>query len=146
MAGAHRILFVCVGNSCRSQMAEGFARALGLAADSAGTMPAREVSASAIAAMWEVGIDISTAKPKHADFETLARYERIISMGPGVRRTDPDLRVHEEWDVEDPVNQELAVYRAVRDQIRVKVEQLAHEIREWSKPGDLAPQARPKGR
>jgi arsenate reductase len=133
---AHRVLFVCVGNSCRSQMAEAFARHLGIAADSAGTMPAREVSQSAVLAMQERGIDISAAVPKPLDFNHLADFEQIVCMGPGVAQTCPDLNFHDDWGVDDPVNLDFAVYRRVRDQIEAKVQALAREMREWSYPGE----------
>jgi len=129
---SHRVLFVCVGNSCRSQMAEAFARQYGLDAASAGTMPADEVSQGAVLAMKERGIDMSAAKPKHVEFNQLADFEQIICMGPGVAATDPDLHFHEDWGIEDPVNLDFAVYRKVRDAIEAKVRTLAIEIREWS--------------
>lgn len=128
---AHRILFVCVGNSCRSQMAEAFARRHGLESASAGTMPAHEVSAGAIACMQEVGLDLRHAEPKRLDFLRLADFETIISMGPGVAQTSPDLHAHEDWGIEDPVNQDYAVYRRVRDQIEARVKAMAREMREW---------------
>lgn len=128
---AHRILFVCVGNSCRSQMAEAFARRYGLEASSAGTMPAHEVSAGAISCMREAGLDISRAEPKRLDFMRLADFETIVSMGPGVAMTSPDLHAQEDWGIEDPVNQDYAVFRRVRDQIEARVKAMAHQMREW---------------
>ena len=128
----HKVLFVCVGNSCRSQMAEGFARRLGLRAESAGTMPANEVSRGAVLAMSEKGIDISAHRPKGIDLRRLAGYDRVIAMGPGVRETEPDLVYHETWNVEDPVNQPFEAYRSVRDHIERNVTRLAEELRLWT--------------
>lgn len=129
---AHRLLFVCVGNSCRSQMAEGFARKLGLKAESAGTMPAREVSPGAVQAMREKGIDISAHRPKGFDLRKLAEFDRVIAMGAGVVATDPDLFVHETWNITDPVNRPLEAYRQARDDIERRVHRLADELQAWS--------------
>ena len=62
-----KFLFVCVGNSCRSQMAEGWARHLGMVAGSAGSHPAEEVNPLAIRVMEEVGIDLAGQRPEHVD-------------------------------------------------------------------------------
>ena len=113
-------------------MAEAFARQLGIDARSAGTMPAHEVSKVAIMVMRERGLDISAHRPKPLDFHHLADYELVVSMGPGVAGTSPDLHAHEDWGIEDPVNQELAVYRSVRDEIEAKVRALARQMREWN--------------
>ncbi|MEA3191407.1 MAG: hypothetical protein QOD77_1989 [Thermoplasmata archaeon] len=127
----HRVLFVDVGNSCRGQIAVGFARALGLDADSAGTMPARAVAPSAVLAMQERGIDISGLRPRHVEFGDLPRYERVISMGPGVAATDPDLPVTEHWPLDDPANLEYETVRFLRDDIQRRVSRLAAEMVEW---------------
>ena len=115
-------------------MAEAFARQYGLEAESAGTMPADEVSAGAVAAMRERGIDMSDAKPKRLEFNRLADFETIVAMGPGVAATSPDLHVHEDWGIDDPVNLDFAIYRKARDEIEAKVRQMAVEMREWSSP------------
>jgi arsenate reductase len=127
----HRVLFVDVGNACRGQIAVGFARRFGLEADSAGTMPAREVARSAVLAMRERGIDISGLHPAHVEFGALPRYERVISMGPGVAATDPDLPVTEHWDIDDPVNLGYRTVRRIRDDIERRVNALAREMAEW---------------
>jgi arsenate reductase len=115
-------------------MAEGFARKYGMDAASAGTMPATEISESAVLAMREKGIDISGARPKSIDFQHLADFERIVAMGPGVPETSPDLNFHENWDIDDPVNLDFAVYRRVRDSIEERVKSMAMEIKEWTQP------------
>lgn len=130
----HKVLFVCVGNSTLSPMAEAFARAAGLEADSAGTMPAHEVSQGAVVALQEKGIAMATSRPRRVDFLRLGDYERIIALGHGVAATSPDLHAHEEWPLDDPVNLDFAVYRRVRDQVEARVSALAREILEWSLP------------
>lgn len=128
---AHRVLFVDVGNSCRGQMAVGFARALGLDADTAGTMPGAAVAPSAVLAMRERGIDISGLRPRHVEFDQIPRYERVISLGPGVAATDPDLPVTEHWQVEAPANLEYETVRGLRDALERRVSALAREMAEW---------------
>ncbi|MHB8632632.1 MAG: arsenate-mycothiol transferase ArsC [Thermoplasmatota archaeon] len=129
---AHKVLFVDLGNSCRSQMAEGFARRFGLKAESAGTMAAREVSQAAILVMQERAVDISGHRPKQLDFRSLGDFERVVSMGPDVRMSSPDLQATEEWSIQDPVNRPVAIYRDVRDQIERRVRAMADEIQQWS--------------
>ncbi|MCA1819975.1 MAG: hypothetical protein LC620_08020, partial [Halobacteriales archaeon] len=123
-----------VGNSTLGPMAEAFARQLGIDADSAGTMPAGEVSRGALLALKERGIAAAPGRPKRVDFRRLGDYERIIALGSGVAATSPDLHAQEEWPVDDPVNLDFAVYRRVRDQVEGRVKDLARELREWSFP------------
>ncbi len=118
-----RLLFVCVGNSCRSQMAEGFARAMGgdrIIAASAGTMSAEQVAPKAVAAMAELGIDISGQRPKALTEEMLDAADRVFIMGCDARRYCPAIWLEnaEDWDLEDPMGQGLDKYREVRDLIR----------------------------
>ena len=79
-----RILFVCVGNTCRSQMAEGWARHLGLEAASAGTHPGPSVAKNAVIVMAEIGIDISSQVPSHIDDFDHSQFDKVFSMGCGV--------------------------------------------------------------
>ncbi|MGB0652595.1 MAG: arsenate reductase ArsC [Thermoplasmatota archaeon] len=127
--GKPRVLFVCVGNSCRSQMAEAFARAAGLEAASAGTEPSQGVSSKAVAVMAEVGHDLATHTPKMLEWDALASYDRVITMGCGVAESCPSLRTDEDWGLEDPVDQELDVVRAVRDDIERRVTDLVARLR-----------------
>jgi aquaporin NIP len=124
-----RVLFVCVGNSCRSQMAEGFARKLGFTAASAGTEPTSAVNATAIAVMKEAGIDISKHVPSRLDFATLDRWDRVITMGCGVQESCPTLRTDEDWGLEDPVGEPIETFRAIRDEVARRVTQLAEELK-----------------
>ncbi len=116
-----KVLFVCVGNSCRSQMAEGFARAMGHDAASAGTEPASSVSGTAIQVMHEVDIDLSSHAPKLLDWDTLKEYDRVITMGCGVAESCPSLRTDEDWGLDDPVGKPIEIFRAIRDEIQQRV-------------------------
>ena len=79
-----RILFVCVGNSCRSQMAEGIAKSLGHDAASAGTHPASKVSKNALTVLQNMGIDTTGMKPKNLDLFSPENFDLVISMGCGL--------------------------------------------------------------
>ena len=116
-----RVLFVCVGNSCRSQMAEALARHHGLEAESAGTMPATAVSRNAVAVMAEKGVDMTHQTPKMLDLARLREFDRTITMGCGVAESCPSLRTDEDWGLDDPVGQPIEVFRAVRDEIERRV-------------------------
>lgn len=124
-----RVYFVCVGNSCRSQMAEGFARKLGrnvLEVRSGGTRPAKEVAPKAIEAMREVGIDISDQEPKSLDVDWAETSDYLIAMGCDVEQGCPaglyDRMV--DWDLDDPKGEDLDFYREIRDEIKRRVEGL----------------------
>jgi protein-tyrosine-phosphatase len=118
-----RMLFVCVGNSCRSQMAEGFARAMGgdrVEVASAGTMAADTVAPKAVAVMAELGIDISGQRPEQLTREMLDEADRVFIMGCDARSYCPTGWLDDavDWDLEDPVGQDLEKYREIRDLIR----------------------------
>ncbi len=115
--------FICIGNSCRSQMAEGFARYNGggsLKAYSAGTHPAAMVSQDAVYLMEEKGIDISRQYPKGL-LDIPEELDILITMGCGAEC--PFLPAHhrEDWDIEDPVGLPLKEFRNIRDIIEIKV-------------------------
>jgi arsenate reductase len=129
-----KVLFVCVGNSCRSQMAEGFANALGkgkVVAFSAGTMPAARVHPLAIEAMREMGIDISRQYPKSiAEFD-LCEFDAVISLC----EADTDtlcpatfVGVREQWNIPDPVGLPMEAFRQVRDTIGERVKALVNRL------------------
>lgn len=128
----HRVLFVDVADSTLGPMAVAFARQMGLAADSAGTMPAHEVSEGSVIALREKGLSLEERAPRRIDFLRLADYERIVALEDGVAATSPDLHPHEEWHLEDPANLEFALYRKARDAIEERVKELGREILEWS--------------
>ncbi len=133
---AKRIIFVCVGNSCRSQMAEGFAKhyakRFGLEVEiaSAGTRPEGYVHPEAMAVMQERAIDISTHRSKGIQPEELLGYDYVITMGCSDEKICPvafrgDAR---DWAIEDPFGKPIEFYRTVRDQIEQRVIDLLHEI------------------
>ncbi|MCH1442452.1 MAG: arsenate reductase ArsC [Candidatus Poseidoniaceae archaeon] len=117
-----RLLFVCVGNSCRSQMAEGIARHLGHEAASAGTHPAREVSAHALTILAAKGIDTSTLNPKSVDLFNAEDFDMVISMGCGV--SCPAMRIDQDWGLDDPVGQSLSVFEETAKEIEKRLKLL----------------------
>ena len=124
------VLFVCVENSCRSQMAEGFARAFGtnaVSAWSAGSRPSGEVNARAIAFMQENGIDISGQNSKGLDDLPEVAWDYIVTMGCG--DACPFLPAHHrrDWELPDPKTLDDAGFRAVRDEIAGRVRELLAE-------------------
>ncbi|MDH4036866.1 MAG: arsenate reductase ArsC [Candidatus Krumholzibacteria bacterium] len=135
-----RILFVCIGNMCRSPMAEGFARTLGgdvLEIYSAGTNPTGFVSEDAIEIMRELKIDISAQRSGGLDAVPVADMDIVVSMAPlPARRMVPRGfgGVAIDWKVQDPVGKSLTVFRRVRDDIHVRVTDLVDQVRR----GELA--------
>ena len=117
-----RLLFVCVGNSCRSQMAEGIARHLGHEAASAGTHPASQVSAHAITLLKSKGIDTNGLRPKSVDLFNAEDFDMVISMGCGV--SCPTMRIDQDWGLDDPVGQSLEVFEATANEIERRLSQL----------------------
>ena len=135
----YRVAFICVKNSCRSQMAEAFARHL--ASDvidpvSGGTEPAEQVDSGAVEAMKKIGIDISRARPKQLSRETLESLDLVVHMGcgaPGMCLIVPGVP-SEDWGVEDPVGKPIEKYREVSDIIEMKVRELAARLRSDGPP------------
>ena len=127
-----RMLFVCVGNSCRSQMAEGLARAMGgdrIEVASAGTMAADLVAPKAVQVMDELGIDITGQTPKALTREMLDTADRVFIMGCDAQRYCPAAWLEDavDWDLEDPMGQGVEKYREVRDLVRGHVERTLRE-------------------
>jgi arsenate reductase len=127
-----RVLFICVGNSSRSQMAEALFNHLvhgNAQAVSAGTQPAGAIDPNALAVMAELGIDISGQRPKELTQEMVDGATRVISMGCGVEESCPIwARPEQDWDLDDPYHQPIEVVRRIRDQIRERVEALVREL------------------
>jgi arsenate reductase len=127
-----RVFFVCVGNSGRSQMAEALFNHFSagrLVAMSAGTRPATSVSRTAVAAMAELGIDISAQRPKPLTQRMIQQADRIIAMSCDVVDSSPtDFHPSEDWDLEDTRGQPLEKVRLIRDQIRERVLALLTEL------------------
>ncbi|HEU4930050.1 MAG TPA: arsenate reductase ArsC [Candidatus Krumholzibacteria bacterium] len=130
-----KVLFVCVGNMCRSPMAEGFALKYGsdiLEVYSAGTHATGTVSEDSIEIMRELKIDISKATSNGLDAVPVGEMDIVVSMAP-MRARDMVPRGFRgqtiDWKVEDPVGKSLAVFLRSRDQINVLVRQLVDAIR-----------------
>ncbi len=114
-----RVLFVCVGNTCRSQMAEGWARHLGLDVASAGTIPGEVVAPNAVRVMGEKDIDISHQQPTLVDDLDHTSFDKVFSMGCGV--SCPNIPLDGDWELGDPVGKSLDEYRKTRDAIEAHV-------------------------
>ncbi len=124
------ILFVCKHNTGRSQMAEAFLRRLAgdnVDVASAGTVAAEHPDPGVVEAMGEIGIDISSARPKLLDPTTVARADRIITMGCDVEGVP---RIDDDWGLEDPKGQPMDRVREIRDLVREKAAGLAAELRQ----------------
>ena len=117
-----RLLFVCVGNSCRSQMAEGLARSMGHSADSAGTHPANSIANNAVVVLKSRGISAEGMMPKNVDTFSADDYDMVISMGCGVHC--PAMQIDQDWELQDPVGQALSVYQATADEIERRLKEL----------------------
>lgn len=121
------VLFVCVHNAGRSQMAAGFLQ--DLAGDrievlSAGSRPGTTVNPVAVQAMAEIGIDIASAQPKILTADAVEASDVVITMGCGDECPYYPGKRYEDWVLDDPAGQDLVVVRRVRDDIRGRVEQL----------------------
>ncbi len=127
-----KILFICVHNSCRSQIAEGFGKELGkgiIEVRSGGTEKGHQVDPLAIEVMKERGIDLSEQESKEVDFWDWA--DRLIVMGCDAEESCPALYVPklENWDLDNPKGKPIDEYRRVRDLIEEKVRALIKEER-----------------
>ena len=125
------ILFVCVHNAGRSQMAAGYAKALGgdrVEIRSAGSEPADQINPNAIAVMAEEGIDITGNAPKILTTDAVRESDVVITMGCGDTCPIFPGKRYEDWDLTDPAGQPIDVVREVRDDIKGRVEALLAEI------------------
>ncbi|GAA1723228.1 arsenate reductase ArsC [Aeromicrobium alkaliterrae] len=121
------VLFVCVHNAGRSQMAAGFLTHLAgdrIEVRSAGSMPGDQVNPVAVAAMAEVGIDIAGAQPKKLTDDAVIASDVVITMGCGDECPFFPGKRYEDWVLTDPAGQGIEVVRRVRDEIRARVEEL----------------------
>ena len=125
------VLFVCVHNAGRSQMAAGFMRALSggkIEVLSAGSAPKDSINPMAVAAMMEVGIDIANNSPKVLTPEAVQESDAVITMGCGdVCPFYPGKR-YEDWVLDDPAGQGIEQVREIRDEIKKRVEILLAEL------------------
>lgn len=125
------VMFVCVHNAGRSQMAQGFLQHLAgdrVEVRSSGTMPADQVNPSAVEAMSELGIDISLAKPKVLTDEDVRASDYVITMGCGDACPFYPGKKYLDWKLDDPAGKGVEAVRPIRDQIKKLVEQLVAEI------------------
>jgi arsenate reductase len=125
------VLFVCVHNAGRSQMAAGFLRELaGDRVDvlSAGSEPKDRINPVAIEAMAEEGIDIAGNAPKVLTVEAVRESDVVITMGCGDACPIFPGKRYEDWELEDPAGKDLETVRRVRDDIRARVETLVAEL------------------
>lgn len=129
------VLFVCVHNAGRSQMAEAFTRALAresgieISVESAGTMGAGSLNPVVVAAMEELGISMDGHTPKVLTPEMVAAADKIVSMGCGVDADACPTRfiITEDWGIDDPAGQPIERVREIRDLVAARVKELLAE-------------------
>ncbi len=132
------VLFICVHNAGRSQMAEAYfnelsgGRHMGI---SAGSRPAESVNPVVVEAMHEVGIDISTRKPKKLTREMVLEADLAVTMGCGEDACPVVPNELREWSLEDPHGKPIEVVRGIRDEIRKRVEALVDDLDRGSHQG-----------
>jgi arsenate reductase len=125
------VLFVCVHNAGRSQMAAGFMNHLGqgrVDVLSAGSAPKDSINPVAVEAMAELGIDISSNTPKTLTPEAVQQSDAVITMGCGDACPFYPGKRYEDWVLEDPAGQGIESVRVIRDEIKVRVENLLAEL------------------
>ena len=125
------VLFVCVHNAGRSQMAAGLLDKLGagrVSVRSAGSDPADAINPAAVEAMREVGVDLSRELPKPLAEEAVRAADVVITMGCGDACPVYPGKRYEDWELEDPAGKELAEVRAIRDEIERRVRALLDEL------------------
>jgi protein-tyrosine-phosphatase len=125
------VLFVCVHNAGRSQMAAAFTRELSqgrVEVRSAGSLPASDINPTVVRAMQEVGIDLSQEYPKPIADEIVRDADVVITMGCGDACPVYPGKKYEDWELDDPAGQPLEDVRPIRDAIRARVERLLMEL------------------
>ncbi len=125
------VLFVCVHNAGRSQMAAGYLRALGrdrVRVLSAGSEPAKSINQVAVAAMAEEGIDIASNQPEILTTEAVKGSDFVITMGCGDACPIFPGKRYEDWTLDDPAGQGIEAVRPIRDDIKARVIALIDEI------------------
>jgi protein-tyrosine-phosphatase len=130
MKHTDKILFVCVENAGRSQIAEAFAKQLGISAVSAGTVPATAANPVAVEVMKERGIDLSINRPKMLTIQMVNDADLVVTMGCSVEEVCPAPLIAGmqkklvEWNIEDPKGKSVEKVRQIRDEIERKVAEL----------------------
>ena len=125
------VLFVCVHNAGRSQMAAGFLRDIAgdrIEVRSAGSMPADQINPIAVEAMGELGIDITAEQPKVLTTEAVQASDVVITMGCGDACPFFPGKRYEDWKLDDPAGQGIDSVRPIRDEIRRRIEELTGEL------------------
>ena len=125
------VLFVCVHNAGRSQMAAGFLRDIAgdrIEVRSAGSMPADQINPTAVEAMSELGIDITAEQPKVLTTEAVQASDVVITMGCGDACPFFPGKRYEDWKLDDPAGQGIDAVRPIRDAIRARVRVLLDEL------------------
>ena len=125
------VLFVCVHNAGRSQMAAGYLKHLGGEAVqvlSAGTDPGKQINPMAMAVMLEEGIDLSSSAPEKLSDEKVIASDYVITMGCGDACPYFPGKIYLDWPLDDPKDQPIEKVREIRDAIKLKVETLLGEI------------------
>lgn len=131
MSDKPSVIFVCVHNAGRSQMAAGFMTALSGGAvevRSAGSTPADQINPTAVEAMAEVGIDITAEQPKVLTPEAVQASDAVITMGCGDACPFYPGKRYEDWVLEDPAGQGIEAVRPIRDEIRARVQALLADL------------------
>src|SRR3954469_591522 len=131
MSDKPSILFVCVHNAGRSQMAAGWLRHLAggqVEVRSAGSAPAETINPSAVEAMREVGVDITDQTPKLLQYETAQDSDVIITMGCGDACPIFPGKRYEDWKLEDPAGKGVESVRPIRDEIKTRIEALLADL------------------
>ena len=131
MSAKPSVLFVCVHNAGRSQMAAGWLRHLAgdaVEVRSAGSAPAETVNPAAVEAMREVGIDITDQTPKILEYEVAQDSDVIITMGCGDACPVFPGKRYEDWKLDDPAGQGVEAVRPIRDEIKTRIETLLADL------------------
>ena len=131
MTSTPSVLFVCVHNAGRSQMAQGWLRHLAgdrIEVRSAGSEPAQQINPVAVEAMREVGIDITAEQPKILTAQAVQDSDVVVTMGCGDTCPFYPGKRYEDWVLTDPAGQPIEVVREVRDEIRARVEALVADL------------------
>ena len=126
-----KVLFACIENSCRSQMAEGFAHIHGtnvLMPFSAGSKASGEVNNKAVSVMEEIGYDLTKHKSKGLDEFIDLKFDYLITLGCNDKCPNIETKLRKEWDIPDPKNMNLEDFYKVRDLIEKRVLSLINQI------------------
>ena len=129
------VLFVCVENAGRSQMAEAFAKRHGMSAQSAGTNPSARINPTVVDVMRERGMDVSSNQPKSLTPELIRDASLVVTMGCSIEEACPKPIIAQmqkklvEWHLEDPKGRSLEEVREIRDEIERKIMELPAHLR-----------------